>query len=92
MALQGGDDDAAQTPLRRRRQIERAGRALDVLDRLAVGLLEGRAPGSLRADLVALRTGLERTGDAGLDDLLLEVDIRAAVELAKLERDAQMHA
>ncbi len=89
MALQGIDGDVTQAPARRRRQMERAGKTLDLLDRLTIGLLEGRAPGGLRADLAALRTGLEHTGDPGLDDLLLEVDIRAAVELAKLERDAQ---
>jgi len=92
MALQGVEGDVLDAPQRRRRQIDRAGRTLDTLDRLALGLLDGRAPGGLRAELAALRTGLERTGDPGLDDLLLEVDIRAAVELAKLERDAQVAA
>lgn len=91
MALQG-DDAFADAPARRRRQIDRATKTLDALDRVTVGLLEGRLPGGLRRDLMALRDGAERTGDPGLDDLLLEVDIRAAVELAKLEREALLQA
>jgi hypothetical protein len=91
MALQG-EDAFADAPARRRRQIDRAAKTLDALDRVAVGLLEGRMPGALRRDLMALREGAERTGDPGLDDLLLEVDIRAAVELAKLEREALLQA
>jgi hypothetical protein len=92
LALQGVEGDLADAPQRRRRQIERAGRTLDALDRLTVGLLEGRAAGGLVADLVALGASTERTGDPGLDDLLLEVDVRAAVELAKLERRARAPA
>ncbi|MBU6407812.1 MAG: hypothetical protein KGS44_11865 [Alphaproteobacteria bacterium] len=91
MALQG-DEAFADAPARRRRQVDRAAKTLDALDRVAVGLLEGRLPGGLRQDLLALRDGAERTGDPGLDDLLLEVDIRAAVELAKLEREALLKA
>lgn len=91
MALQG-EGAFADAPARKRRQVERVSKTLDTLDRLMVGMLDGRLPGSMRADLMALQAGMERTGDPGLDDLILEVDIRAAVELAKLERAAELQA
>jgi hypothetical protein len=91
MALQG-EEAFADAPARKRRQVDRASKTLDALDRLMVGMLDGRLPGGMRADLMALQAGMERTGDPGLDDLILEVDIRAAVELAKLERAAELQA
>lgn len=71
---------------RRRRAIRRAGRVLDGLDGLKLALIDGRVSGST---LDRLRgAGTERrelTDDAGLEALLDQVDLRAAVELAKLE-------
>lgn len=81
LALQG--DEPGQ---RRSRQARRGRDALDTLEKLAAGLLTGRAPGSIRADLETLRRGAEPTGEAGLDAVLQEIDIRLAVEAAKLER------
>lgn len=73
-------------PGRRSRQVKRAQQALDKLADLERGLLEGRAPGALRGDLQALQAESAPTGEPGLDSILLEIDIRVAVELAKLER------
>lgn len=76
-----------ETPSRRRaRQAKRGAEALDALEKLEQGLLSGRAPGSLKGELERLTRGAELTGEAGLDDVLHEIDIRLAVELAKLER------
>lgn len=82
IALQGEDDPAR----RRARQAKRGAEALDALEDLGRGLLLGRAPGGLKAQLEALRRGAEPTGEPELDAVLLEIDIRLAVELAKLER------
>lgn len=82
LALQG-DEPPSQ---RRARQARRGHEALDTLEKLANGLLVGRAPGSLRAELETLRRAGEPTGEAGLDDTLREIDTRLAVEAAKLER------
>lgn len=82
LALQGVDDPAG----RRARQARRGAEALDALEDLEQGLLLGRAPGGLKAKLEALRRQAEATGEAGLDAVLLEIDTRLAVELAKLER------
>ena len=82
LALQA-DDRPAQ---RRARQARRGLDVLDALERLEEGLVLGRAPGSLRADLENLRCGGEITGEDGLDAVLREIDTRLAVELAKLER------
>ena len=82
LALQGEE----RAPGRRARQTRRGRDALDALQSLEEGLLLGRAPGALKTRLEALRRAGEATGDAGLDDVLREIDTRVAVELAKLER------
>jgi hypothetical protein len=84
LALQS-DEPARQ---RRARQIRRGHTALEALDAVAKGLLAGRAPASLFADLERLRGESEATGEAGLDEVLREIDTRMAVEAAKLERAA----
>jgi hypothetical protein len=83
LALQGGAEPDARS-----RQARRGRRALDALERLARALLDGVAPASLRAELETLRAQSEPTGEPGLDAVLREIDTRAAVELAKLERAA----
>ena len=71
---------------RRRRAVRRAGRILDVLDEIKVALLEGELGG---ADLDRLRRAVrderERTEDPALEAVLDEIELRAAVEVAKLE-------
>ncbi len=71
---------------RRRRGVRRGKSALDVLDELKIALLSGAldqaAVGRLRAAATALT---EATGDPGLDAVLAEIDLRVAVELAKIE-------
>ncbi len=58
--------------------------ALDVLDTLKLGLLDGSVDGSTLARLKVASEGLaEGTGDSGLDTVLGEIDLRVAVELAK---------
>ena len=78
----------AEEPLgqRRARQAKRGRAALDALERLEEGLLSGRAPASLRAELEQLQRTAEATGEPGLDGVLREIDTRLAVELAKLDR------
>lgn len=82
LALQT-DEPPAQ---RRARQAKRGRDALDALERLERGLVEGRAPAALMAELESLHYAAQPTGEAGLDAVLLEIDIRLAVEVAKLER------
>jgi hypothetical protein len=83
LLLLQGEDDAGQ---RRKRQARRGRDLLDGLDRLKAALLGGRVP---LGDLDRLRTSLalrrEETGDAVLDEVLAQIEIRAEVELAKLE-------
>ncbi|GIK50738.1 MAG: hypothetical protein KJZ75_15080 [Hyphomonadaceae bacterium] len=71
---------------RRRRQAKRGRDALDVLEKLERALVLGHAPSALRAELEQVRHGAELTGEAGLDEVLREIDIRVAVEAAKLDR------
>lgn len=71
---------------RRARQARRGKDALDALEGLEQGLLSGRAPPGLRADMEALHRAAEPTGEPQLDAVLLEIDVRLAVELAKLDR------
>lgn len=70
---------------RRARQLRRGRDALDALEVLEQGLVLGRAPASLPADLDRLRGQAQATGEEDLDRILLEIDTRLAVEAAKLE-------
>ncbi|MGD9981333.1 MAG: flagellar assembly protein FliX [Hyphomonadaceae bacterium] len=84
IALQAGESTAQ----RRARQTRRGQEALDALEELEQGLLTGRAPGSLHSRLEALQRRAEPTGDERLDAVLNEIDIRLAVEAAKLDRSS----
>lgn len=72
---------------RRRRQARRGYDLLDGLDRLKAALLSGRVQIAelerLKAMLSARR---ETTDDPRLDEVLAHIELRAAVELAKLGR------
>jgi hypothetical protein len=72
---------------RKRRQARRGHDLLDGLDRLKAALLSGRVNLSeleqIRANLSVRR---ELTDDPRLDDVLAHIELRAAVELAKLGR------
>jgi hypothetical protein len=70
---------------RRRRALARASKMLDRLDTLQLGLLEGAIDPASLADLAAsARSAREETGDPALQGVLDEIELRAAVELAKL--------
>jgi len=71
---------------RRRRATARGGRLLDALDDLKIGLLEGALPRAAVEKLAReAREQRTMTDDPGLDAILGEIEMRAAVELAKLE-------
>lgn len=72
---------------RKRRAVGRASRILDVLDEVKVALIDGAVTSdSLDRLLVAVRDQREGTDDPKLEGVLDEIEIRAAVELAKLGR------
>ena len=72
---------------RKRKAVGRAGRILDVLDEVKIALLDGEVtPDSLNRLLSAIQDQREATEDPGLEAVLDEIETRAAVELAKLER------
>jgi hypothetical protein len=81
LALQGVEDDPVE---RRKRSVQRGRGALDVLDDLKIGLLSGNFDPStvirLRAAAAELKSS---SGDAGLDTVLAEIELRVEVELAK---------
>ena len=80
MALQGIETATE----RKKRGVAKGRKALDVLDDLKLGLLDGSLDPSTLARLkVAGETLSEETGDDGLDQVLGEIDLRVAVELAK---------
>ena len=80
IALQGIED-----PLeRRRRAVKHGTRALDALDELKLGLLSGTLGQATLLRLKAVAADLkDGSGDLGLDQVLSEIDLRVAVELAK---------
>jgi hypothetical protein len=70
---------------RRRKAMARATKMLERLDHLQLGLLEGAIDPAALADLAgAARAAREETGDPALQTVLDEIELRAAVELAKL--------
>ncbi|HEX4408527.1 MAG TPA: flagellar assembly protein FliX [Xanthobacteraceae bacterium] len=80
LALQGVEDPVE----RRRRAVKHGRRALDALDELKIGLLSGTLDQSTMLRLKAAATDLQDgSGDDRLDQVLAEIDLRVAVELAK---------
>ena len=84
IALQGIEEDPAE---RRRRSVARGKGALDVLDELKLRLLSGSLDSSTVARLRDAAANLKSSsGDAGLDAVLSEIELRVEVELAKTGR------
>ncbi len=80
LALQGVED----VTTRKKRAVAKGRNALDALDSLKVGLLDGTLDSSTLARLKVAAEGLtEETGDSRLDQLMRDIDLRLAVELAK---------
>ena len=80
LALQGVEDPTE----RRRRAVKYGRRALDALDELKLGLLAGALDQATMLRLKAVAADLrDPTGDERLDQVMAEIDLRVAVELAK---------
>jgi hypothetical protein len=81
IALQGLEDATE----RRKHAVKRGRVALDALDELKIGLLGGTLSqatlNKLRSAAATLKDGC---GDAGLDTLLGEIELRVEVEIAKM--------
>jgi hypothetical protein len=81
IALQGMDDATE----RRRQGVKRGRLALDALDELKIGLLGGTLTpatlNKLRSAAAFLKDG---AGEAGLDGVLDEIELRVEVEIAKI--------
>lgn len=83
LAVQADEDPQE----RKRKQARRGHDLLDGLDRLKAALLSGRVlPSELERLKNALALRRETTDDPRLDDVLAHIELRAAVELAKLGR------
>lgn len=71
---------------RRRRAVNRADRILDVLDEVKLSMLEGADASATLAKLgKAVREERSDTEDPRLEGVLDEIEVRAAVEMAKRE-------
>ncbi len=80
IALQGIEDPVE----RRRRAVKHGRRALDALDELKIGLLAGTLDQATMLRLKSVAADLhDGSGDDRLDQVLAEIDLRVAVELAK---------
>ena len=83
LALQGVEDPTEK----KKRAVARGRTALDVLDELKLGMIGGSLDTSTIARLKVAAQGLtDGTGDSGLDEVMAEIDLRVAVELAKVAR------
>lgn len=74
------------TKERRRRGVRRGQGLLDLLDELKIALLAGNLPADLQARLSIAMRDESFSGDPRLDSILEGIDLRAAVELAKLRK------
>jgi hypothetical protein len=83
LAVQAADD-----PLTGRRRVrERGEQLLDALDEVRMALLDGRLPPAKLAALRQLASAQRgQADDPELQAVLDEIELRTAVELAKLER------
>jgi hypothetical protein len=81
IALQGVED-----PLeRRKRAVKRGQVALDALDELKIGLLGGALTPATLAKLQSAAAHLKMdSGNAALDAVLAEIELRVEVEIAKM--------
>jgi len=71
----------------RRRACERGLSLLEKLDQLRHGLLAGRIPRHQLSNLLeAVRSRRDHTADPRIREVLDEIELRAAVELAKLQQ------
>jgi hypothetical protein len=83
LALQTQDDITE----RRRRATQRSNSLLDQLDGIRISILSGGVSREQVATLSnTLRAHRDQVDDPGLDAILDDVELRAEVELAKLER------
>jgi len=81
LALQGQDDPAE----RRQRAVKRGRIALDALDALKAEVLAGTpGPSTLQRLRSAMTDLRDVSGDAGLDAVLAEIELRVEVEIAKM--------
>lgn len=71
---------------RRKKQVRRGGLQVEALDKLALAMLGEGGDAAAIETLRNISSGREPTGDLELDDVLREIDVRAAVELAKREK------
>ena len=86
MALQSVDSVGE----RRARALRKGRRLLDALDRLTLSMLDDNTSTAHMSMLKrAIGEQRDESGDAGLDSALSHIEVRAAVEIAKLERRRQ---
>jgi hypothetical protein len=85
LAAQAAEDGAAE----RRRALTRGRSLLDELDLIRIGLLDGALPAAaIRRLNRLLRADWASLADAKLNAVLVEIELRAAVELVKRQQDA----
>ena len=84
IALQGVEDPTE----RRKRAVTQGRNALDVLEGVKLGLLEGTLDSSAVGRLKSIAETLKQSsGDQHLDAVLAEIELRVEVELAKVQRN-----
>lgn len=87
LALQAEQETDRANREPRQRAMRRGRRILDLLEDLKIGLLGGEVSANkLHALNQAVESERDAVTDPGLDAVLKEIDLRAQVELAKIER------
>jgi hypothetical protein len=88
LVAQAADDGAGERP----RALTRGRTLLDELDLIRIGLLDGALPAAtIRRLSGLLEADRGSVADAGLSAVLDEIELRAAVELAKRQQERDQH-
>ncbi len=82
LALQAVDDSLQG---KRRKAVRKGNKMLDMLEDIRLGLLSGAMPIHVLKQLERLCLDVEACGDPRIDEVLGDINLRAQVELAKLE-------
>lgn len=79
--------EVTTSPAQTREAIQNGNQLLDTLETLRLGLLTGSVPLTLLEEMESLVADIRAASvDPALEDILSEIELRSAVELAKLEQ------
>ena len=85
--------EVPEEEVRRKKEVQRGKTTIDTLEQLRHGLLMGKVPTHILTNLSQLlKVQREQVSDPRLIEIMDDIELRAAVEVAKLEMSQQLKA